>query len=78
MAQVDHDLTTVDWVDRQLRLIKNLGRHTHTNSLSTILDPDRGRGLLSPASGGAGGAVAAACRAVGLHAKVDRSATLGG
>jgi hypothetical protein len=26
-AQVDHDLTTVSWVDRLLGLIKNLGRH---------------------------------------------------
>jgi hypothetical protein len=26
-AQVDRDLTTVSWVDRQLGLIKNLGRH---------------------------------------------------
>jgi hypothetical protein len=69
MAQVDHDLTTVSWVDQQLRLIKNLARHT--NSLSTVLDPDWGSGLLSPASGGAGGATAAACRAAGLHTKVD-------
>jgi hypothetical protein len=69
MAQVDHDLTTVSWVDEQLRLIKNLVRHT--NSFSTVLNPDRGRGLLSPASGGAGGATAAACRVAGLHAKVD-------
>jgi hypothetical protein len=28
MAQVDHDLTTVNYVDQQLRLIKNLGRHS--------------------------------------------------
>jgi hypothetical protein len=27
-TQVDRDLTTVSIVDRQLRLIKNLGRHT--------------------------------------------------
>jgi adenylate cyclase class IV len=27
-TQVDHDLTTVSRVDRQLRLIKNLGCHT--------------------------------------------------
>jgi hypothetical protein len=27
MAQVDHDLTTVNCVDQQLRLIKNLGCH---------------------------------------------------
>jgi hypothetical protein len=26
MAQVDHDLTTVNCVDQQLRLIKNLGQ----------------------------------------------------
>jgi hypothetical protein len=29
-TQVDRDLTTVSRVDRQLRLIKNLGRHTTT------------------------------------------------
>jgi hypothetical protein len=28
-AQVDRDLTTVNWVDRLLELIKNLGRHIH-------------------------------------------------
>jgi hypothetical protein len=27
-AQVDHDLTTVDYFDRLLGLIKNLGRHS--------------------------------------------------
>jgi hypothetical protein len=27
-AQVDHDLTTVSWVDRRLGLIKNRGRHS--------------------------------------------------
>jgi hypothetical protein len=27
-AQVDRDLTTVSWVDRQLGLIKNLGCHS--------------------------------------------------
>jgi hypothetical protein len=27
MAQVDHDLTTVNCFDQQLGLIKNLGRH---------------------------------------------------
>jgi hypothetical protein len=27
MAQVDRDLTTVDYFDRLLGLIKNLGRH---------------------------------------------------
>jgi hypothetical protein len=27
-TQVDRDLTTVSRVDRQLRLIKNLGRHS--------------------------------------------------
>jgi hypothetical protein len=29
MAQVDHDLTTVNCFDQQLRLIKNLGRHNN-------------------------------------------------
>jgi hypothetical protein len=28
MAQVDRDLTIVDYFDRLLGLIKNLGRHT--------------------------------------------------
>jgi hypothetical protein len=28
-AQVDHDLTIVDYFDRLLGLIKNLGRHIH-------------------------------------------------
>jgi hypothetical protein len=28
MAQVDHDLTTVNCFDQRLGLIKNLGRHT--------------------------------------------------
>jgi hypothetical protein len=28
MAQVDRDLTTVDYFDRLLGLIKNLGRHS--------------------------------------------------
>jgi hypothetical protein len=28
MAQVDHSLTTVNCVDQQLRLIKNLGCHS--------------------------------------------------
>jgi hypothetical protein len=28
MTQVDHALTLVNQFDRQLRLIKNLGRHT--------------------------------------------------
>jgi hypothetical protein len=28
MAQVDHDLTTVNCFDQQLGLIKNVGRHT--------------------------------------------------
>jgi hypothetical protein len=27
-TQVDYDLTTVGWFDQQLRLIKNLGRHS--------------------------------------------------
>jgi hypothetical protein len=29
MAQVDHGLTTVNYVDQQLRLIKNLGCHIY-------------------------------------------------
>jgi hypothetical protein len=28
MAQVDHDLSTVNYFDQQLELIKNLGRHS--------------------------------------------------
>jgi hypothetical protein len=28
MAQVDHDLTTLNCFDQRLGLIKNLGRHT--------------------------------------------------
>jgi hypothetical protein len=27
MAQVDHDLTTINFVDPRLRVIKNMGRH---------------------------------------------------
>jgi hypothetical protein len=30
MAQIDHDLTIVNCVDQQLRLIKNLGCHSGT------------------------------------------------
>jgi hypothetical protein len=32
MAQVDHDLTTVNCFDQQLGLIKNLGRHISLSS----------------------------------------------
>jgi hypothetical protein len=28
MSQVDHDLTSVNYVDQQLKIIKNLGHHT--------------------------------------------------
>jgi hypothetical protein len=31
-AQVDRDLTTVDYFDQLLGLIKNLGRHSNHNS----------------------------------------------
>jgi hypothetical protein len=31
-AQVDRDLTTVDYFDRLLGLIRNLGRHTPTGT----------------------------------------------
>jgi hypothetical protein len=76
MAQVDHDLTTVSWVDEQLRLIKNLVRHT--NSFSTVLNPDRGRGLLSPASGGAEELPRQRAGWRACTRRSTRSATLGG
>jgi hypothetical protein len=36
-TQVDHDLTTVNRVDRRLRLIKNLGHHSAGTSLAAGL-----------------------------------------
>jgi hypothetical protein len=41
MAQVDHYLTTVNCVDQQLRLIKNLGRHRGLTTAPRVHDrPD--------------------------------------
>jgi hypothetical protein len=37
MAQVDHDLTIVNHVDQQLRLIKNLGRHNNASRKVDII-----------------------------------------
>jgi hypothetical protein len=43
-TQVDHDLTTVSRVDRRLRLIKNLGRHSAGTSSAAGLQRRGGAG----------------------------------
>jgi hypothetical protein len=49
MAQVDRDLTTVDYFDRLLGLIKNLGHHTSRSAARptqpSACDVARGREL---------------------------------
>jgi hypothetical protein len=49
MAQVDHDLTIVNCVDQQLRLIMNLGRHREWAAGRSGLEGEDG-----PARRGAG------------------------
>jgi hypothetical protein len=43
-AQVDRDLTTVDYFDRPVGLIKNLGRHNAVEACDGEVPPDPGTG----------------------------------